>query len=269
MLELSRTVRFCLNTPPSDGGGRPPRDNTFAAWPPMRGLGRYYEIHIRCQGEADPVTGYFINIKHIDKAFRQHGLPYLESLVTEEATASSRLAMGPIMRQLLDRLQPALDESVTQVRLNLTPYFSLELRSHDMEHLLMRQQYEFSAAHRLHVPDLSDEENRAVFGKCNNPSGHGHNYRVEVVARVPMGPDGRVLQCEQMDAVVDEVVIEKLDHKHLNVDVPEFAQMNPSVENIAKVIYRLLSSPVSDRLGAELEEISVWETGKTVCTFRG
>jgi len=84
MLELERTVRMCV------GGGKPgPRTNTFSAWPAMRGLGRFYQLHVRCAGEADPVTGYFLNIKVIDKAVREHILPYLESLVADNQRAAA------------------------------------------------------------------------------------------------------------------------------------------------------------------------------------
>jgi len=137
-----------------------------------------------------------------------------------------------------------------------------------MDRVILRQQYEFAAAHRLHVDELSDEENRAVFGKCNNPSGHGHNYRLEVAVAAPIDAEGRILDVELLDAVVDQTVIERYDHKHLSVDVPEFAGRNSSVEHIAQSIYRLLLDPIAG-LGAALEEVRVWETSKTVCVYRG
>ena len=136
-----------------------------------------------------------------------------------------------------------------------------------MDHVILRQQYEFSAAHRLHVPDFTDEQNQATFGKCNNPAGHGHNYRVEVAARCPVGADGTTVEPAELDAVVDREAIEKLDHKHLNVDVPEFADMNPSVEHIVKVVWEMLDGKLPGE--ATLDEVKVWETGKTVCAYRG
>src|SRR5690606_33368725 len=134
-------------------------------------------------------------------------------------------------------------------------FLSLEIRSDDMAHVIMRQQYEFAAAHRLHCRELSDEKNREVFGKCNNPSGHGHNYRLEVTIRVPISPTGQIVRPEQLDAVVDTHVIEKLDHKNLSIDVPEFATRNSSVENIAQVVYGLLEAPLAEVLRAELVEV--------------
>ena len=265
MVELTRTVRFCLNGP-VNGDQAPPRHNGFAAWPPMRGLGRFYQMHVRCRGEVDPVTGYFINIKQIDQAVRATGLPFLERII-QESPDTSLIAMGTLMRRLVDSLQPVLDQSVVQVRLDLTPFYNLTIGNRDMDHVIVRQQFDFSAAHRLHVDELSDEENREVFGKCNNPSGHGHNYRLEVALRAPVRDDGQVLNVEDIDALVDDVVIEKLDHKNLNVDVPQFEGLNPSVENIAKVIYEMLTPVIGDELS--LEEVSVWETEKTMCTYSG
>jgi len=267
MLELSRTVRFCLSPDPADDNS--PRDNTFASWPAMRGLGRYYELHVVCHGEADPQTGYFINIKHIDTAVRDHVLPRLRQAIADEHAAMDA-AMGKLMRDLFVAVNPALDGSVHRLALQLTPTLALAIEKTAMDTILTKQQYEFSAAHRLHVPEHSDEQNRQTFGKCNNPAGHGHNYRVEVVVKSPIDPQGHALSPAALDAVVDQHVIDKLDHKHLNVDVPEFTDLNPSVEHIAQVVWDYLFPNLAGELpGAVLDEVSVWETGKTVCTYRG
>lgn len=233
----------------------------------MRGLGRFYQLHVRCVGEADAVTGYFINIRDIDHAVRSHVLPLMNDLLAAQPDGVA-VPLGSLMQRVLDRLQPPLHGTVASVTLELSPYYRLEIRSRDMNHVLVREQFEFSAAHRLHVDRLSAEENRQVFGKCNNPSGHGHNYRVEVAVRTPVDAAGHVTPVEKLDELVDRVVIQKLDHKHLSVDVPEFKGLNTSVENIAVVIWRMLESAVKE-LGVELDEVSVWETGKTVCTYRG
>ncbi|MFK7787892.1 MAG: 6-carboxytetrahydropterin synthase [Phycisphaeraceae bacterium] len=264
MLALSRTVRFCLSG--NSGDLNAPRDNTFSSWPAMRGLGRYYELEVTCQGEADPDTGYFINIKAIDQAVRDAVLPMLNECVNDEASASAT-PMGVLMRRVFEAIDPPLNGTVSLTRLVLTPTLSLAIERNDMDHIVMRQQYEFSAAHRLHVPTFSAEQNQATFGKCNNPAGHGHNYRVEVSARCPIDPHGQTLDPAELDAVVDREAIEKLDHKHLNVDVPEFADLNPSVEHIVKVVWQMLDGKLPGN--AALDEVKVWETGKTVCAYRG
>lgn len=268
MLELSRTVRFCLSPDPQDDGL--PRNNTFSAWPPMRGLGRYYELHVLCRGEADPATGYFINIKHIDTAVRHHALPILRAAIAAESKAI-HTPMGTLMRDLIGALQAGLDGIVARLSLQLTPLLALTMETTAMDHVLIAQQYEFSAAHRLHVPSLSDQENVATFGKCNNPAGHGHNYRVQVTVRAPIDPAGNTLDVATLDAAVDDLVIEQLDHKHLNTDVPEFAEHNPSVENIVKVVWDMLTPGLESATtaGVALDEVTVWETGKTSCAYRG
>lgn len=280
MISLSRTVRFCLNdpTPPvvaeefdHDTAVPPtsPRYNGFSAWPAMRGLSRYYQLHVRCNGDPDPVTGYFISIKHIDRAVSTAVMPYLQQLINT-ADSTSNIPMGHLMCQLINLLQSPLKQTVTQTRLDLTPYYSLSIRSRDMDHVLIRQQYEFAAAHRLHADQLSEEENQRVFGKCNNPSGHGHNYRLEVAIKAPINPEGHTTPVEMIDALIDQAVIQKLDHKHLNLDVPQFEHLNPSVEHITMVIYDMITQQISNQgIGVELEEVSVWETDKTVCTYRG
>lgn len=262
MVELTRCVRFCLNDGPDGGSGK---FNTFSAWPAMRGLGRYYELYVTCRGEPDERTGYFLNIKAIDCAVREAVLPYLQGLVGPGMDTSA-VPMGALMQQMVERLQKPLKGSVIRVRLALSPFYQLQIRSKTMSHVILRQQYEFAAAHRLHVPELSEAENQRIFGKCNNPSGHGHNYQVEVAVKCPIAGDGHIMTVARIDELVDKVVLERLDHKHLNEDVPAFVHLNPSVENIAKVIYDWLVGPMK-KLDLKLEVISVWETGKTRCTY--
>lgn len=260
--ELTRTIPFCLR---ADGSldTDAPTANTFSAWPPMRGLGRYYAIHLTCAGQVAQPTGYMVNIKIIDQAVRDHVLPLIA-----EAAQQPAAPLGSLMQRSIAALDGRLPRPVARLTFQLTPHHSLSIEANDMAHVTIAQQYDFSAAHRLHVPSLSDEENRNTFGKCNNPSGHGHNYKLEVAARVAVGPDGSAADVAQLDAIVDQTIIERFDHKHLNEDSPEFADLNPSVENIAKVIFDLLIEPITT-LNAELEHVRVWETEKTVCTYKG
>ncbi|MBI5763615.1 MAG: 6-carboxytetrahydropterin synthase [Planctomycetes bacterium] len=129
----------------------------------------------------------------------------------------------------------------------------------------LTQCFEFSASHRLHVPTLSAEENRRVFGKCNNPNGHGHNYQVEVTVAGEVSPEsGAVLPLPQFESIVKHEVIDRFDHKHLNTDTADFAARNPSVENIAHRIWELLEAKVSP---ARLRRVRVWETAKTYAEY--
>ncbi len=121
--------------------------------------------------------------------------------------------------------------------------------------ITLTQQFEFSAAHRLHSARLSDDDNRRVFGKCNNPHGHGHNYILDVSLQTPED-----YPLALMESTVKESVIDRLDHKHLNKDVELFRSLNPTVENIAVVIWELLEG----RFGAAtLTGVRLYETPKT------
>ena len=130
----------------------------------------------------------------------------------------------------------------------------------------LSQKFEFSAAHRLHNPALSEIENAKVYGKCNNPHGHGHNYELQVTIAGAPDASGIILPLPELEQIVNAAVIQKLDHKHLNVEVPEFKQLIPSVENIAMVVYRMLKLPLA-ATRAKLVGVTVWETPKTWCEY--
>lgn len=134
-----------------------------------------------------------------------------------------------------------------------------------MAQCVIRQQFEFAASHRLDCESLSPQENRRLFGKCNNEAGHGHNYRVEVAVAIDPGSP---FSLADLEAVVSRVLIERFDHKYLNVDCAEFADLNPSVENIARVSHDLLE-PELAAAAMKLRAVTVWETDKTSCTYPG
>jgi 6-pyruvoyltetrahydropterin/6-carboxytetrahydropterin synthase len=104
---------------------------------------------------------------------------------------------------------------------------------------------EFSAAHFYHNPDLSPEENRRIFGKCNNPHGHGHNYVLEVtIAGDPDPKTGMILDLKELKEILDREVTQRLDHRHLNYEVPELAGKIPTCEEIASVLWRILEPKI-------------------------
>lgn len=119
------------------------------------------------------------------------------------------------------------------------------------------RRYALSASHRLHVDALSAEENRAAYGKCNNPHGHGHNYTVEVLVGGDPEPDtGMVVNLVDLDAVVGARVVERFDHRNLNLD-PAFAGQPPTTENFCRVIFGLLKDALPK---GKLEQVRVEET---------
>ena len=119
------------------------------------------------------------------------------------------------------------------------------------------RRYALSASHRLHVDALSTEENRAAYGKCNNPHGHGHNYVVEVlVGGMPEADTGMVINLVDLDAVVKARVLDRFDHMNLNHD-PVFSKAVPTTENFCRVVFDLLKDALPK--GA-LEHVRVEET---------
>jgi 6-pyruvoyltetrahydropterin/6-carboxytetrahydropterin synthase len=132
--------------------------------------------------------------------------------------------------------------------------------------LRLSQKFEFCASHRLHNANLSDARNRELFGKCNNPHGHGHNYIVQVTAAGEADANGLIMQIPAFEKIVASAVIEPFDHKNLNVEIEEFKKLNPSVENIARVIFQRLK-PKFESEKVKLSGVTVWETEKTWCEY--
>jgi len=115
----------------------------------------------------------------------------------------------------------------------------------------------FNSAHRLHNPLLSDQENEAIFGKCNRPNFHGHNYELIVKVTGEIDPkSGYVIDMKVLADLVKEHVEEKFDHRNLNLDTEEFKNLNPTAENIARVIYEILRAKIDVKfdLGIRLYE---------------
>jgi 6-pyruvoyltetrahydropterin/6-carboxytetrahydropterin synthase len=123
----------------------------------------------------------------------------------------------------------------------------------------------FNAAHRLFNPSWSAEKNQAVFGLCNNPNFHGHNYELIVKVTGPINPDtGYVIDLKHLSDMIKASVIDRFDHKNLNLDTKEFAHLNPSAENIAVVIYDLLRP----QLGQEYDlHIRLYETERNFVEY--
>lgn len=111
----------------------------------------------------------------------------------------------------------------------------------------------FNAAHRLHNPTWSEEKNRQVFGLCNNPSFHGHNYELEVQVTGPVDPEtGMVVDLVWLADLIKQEVELRFDHKNLNLDTAEFRDLNPTAENIALVIWRILRPHIPAELSLRL-----------------
>ncbi|TDO27161.1 6-pyruvoyl trahydropterin synthase family protein [Sediminibacterium goheungense] len=134
-----------------------------------------------------------------------------------------------------------------------------------MEKVAVFRKEHFNAAHRLHNPDWSDEMNKKVFGLCNNPNYHGHNYELIVqLTGVPDAQTGYVYDMKLLSDIIQEEIIKRFDHKNLNLDTVEFATLNPTAENIAIVIYRLLRARLDKALDLK---IRLYETERNFVEY--
>ena len=248
------------------GGGRP--------W----GLAAIGELEVGVVG--NPATsGYLIDIAVLDRALRATANPRFLQAARAEAATGLPCDIPALLGEIAVACTAEISRPIASLSYRPSPFRCVRVEfgsegtsyatppatSSPMTQALLCETFEFAAAHRLHLATLSDEENRALFGKCNNPNGHGHNYRIEVAAAIPMGSAGG-FGFAAMQKVVAREVMERFDHKHLNLDCPEFRQLSPSVENIAQVCHDLLKPAIAAQ-GATLRFVRVWETDKTSCRY--
>jgi 6-pyruvoyltetrahydropterin/6-carboxytetrahydropterin synthase len=125
----------------------------------------------------------------------------------------------------------------------------------------------FNSAHRLYRKDWSDEQNSAIFGKCNNPNYHGHNYVLEIWIEGNIDPEtGYVIDLKIVKDLAKFEIEERFDHRNLNLDCPEFKDLNPTAENIAVVCWNLLRAKLDSKHGLS---IRLWETENNVVEYAG
>jgi len=274
VLELSRIVRFSIplaalrpdgperpvRPPPDDPLGG--RHNTFAGWPSVPGVGLFCEWQVICRGEADERTGYLLGIGEIDAAVREDVIDPLAAALRRDPDA----APATLLVRFAGVLDRRLGGRLHALRWRLTPFHAVTLETDRMDRFEIRQHFDFAAAHHLRSPELDEAENRRVFGKCTNA--HGHNYRVEVSVLVPL-PDGGeppVLTLPALERLVDEHLVDRLDHTDLNGQDDVFGRRLPSVENIARAAHGLLAAAVADA-GGELRQGTGGGAEKTSCTY--
>jgi len=133
--------------------------------------------------------------------------------------------------------------------------------------MYLTRRAEFSASHFYHNPKWSAEENQRVFGKCANLHGHGHNYTLEVTVKGEIDPvTGFVVDLKQLKEVMNREVVDAMDHRHLNKEVPEFASLVPTTENLAVAIWKRLESKLSV---ARLHRVRIYEAPDLFADFYG
>lgn len=125
----------------------------------------------------------------------------------------------------------------------------------------------FNAAHRLFRPDWSDEKNQTIFGKCNNPNYHGHNYELIVSVTGEINPEtGYVMDLKELSDLIESEIEDVFDHKNLNLDVPEFKNLNPTAENIVVIVWNKLRAKI---IKSHDLEVVLYETPRNFVSYKG
>lgn len=248
------------------------------------GHGHNYRLCVTVCGQSDPQTGMVINIKELDGLLRDitgqfdhkfinldHPAFQTRIPTTENLVAFMRDELKTTLRSATRKAAKFGPESaaaqVFRVRLYEEPTLWADVSGGEGRNMAsLTKSFGFSAAHRLHSADLSDEENQKIFGKCNNVHGHGHNYELEVTVRGVIDPQtGMIMDLAELMQIVQEEVLDRFDHKHLNFDTKEFRSLIPTGENIVKIVWDLLHP----RLGTHLTRVGLWETPKNFFEYYG
>jgi len=265
MVHLGRCVRFSIN-PFLDEDA--PGFNTYASRPPGEGLAVFLELAVELVGPVDPATGFLVNVTDIDKAVQVTTVPVFARRLREYYRAGRHVSLGGLA-DMLHAAQERLAEvfpsaAVSRLSLALNPFRKIAMNATDSGTIYFSEKFEFAAMHKLWNDSFSEAENLERFGKCANPTGHGHNYIVEVTIESPA--DGPGVKIGEFERVVDAELIQVVDHKNLNLDVPAFGEKNPTVENLAVFAWDRLVGKFDP---ARLHGITVWESDRTYCTYHG
>lgn len=258
---LTRQLRFTVDPFASSAAGA----NSYSAKPAGVGLGFYICLDVEVEGPVHPDTGFVINLVELDKRSREAAVPLFTESIQVCAAKGENFTIGDAAKALsacFGAMEPYFDgQKLTQLVLWLTPYKKLTKTGANM--ITYSEKFEFAATHKLWNDKFTWDENFEHFGKCANPAGHGHNYIVEVSVRVD---EPKAFLASEFQRSVIDAFIDKLDHKNLSVDVPYFAENNPTVENITVYCWDVLAGVIKD---AALESVTIWENDRAWCTYRG
>jgi len=242
-------------------------DRVFGKCTSPYGHGHNYTLDVTIKGRPDPSTGMIINmvdlkalvgvvLEAFDHKHLNEDTPYFKQRIPTTEN---------IVRVLWGLIAPQLPDGAALARLRLYEMNDLWAEYDGSEEAEFSRSYVFSAAHRLHAPALSDAENLALYGKCNNPNGHGHNYTLEVTTGGRIDDTtGMVIDLVALDATVHRV-LDMLDHKHIDREVPAFAAQTSTAENL--VVY--MWGELAPRLEGQLRHLKLWETNKNVFEYGG
>ena len=233
--------------------------------------GHNYALHVEATGTTDLRTGMVVNIKDIDALLEERIVAQLDHkcLNLDHPAFRSRL---PTTENIALFVWRELDGHLPRVNLSSVRLYESEslwaetrgetTAERRLPVAYLTRVYDFSASHRLHNPRLRDTENFELYGKCNNPNGHGHNYRVEVTLRGELDErTGMIVDLGYLDEVARKEIVERFDCTHLNTDVDALRDLVPTSENVVKALYDLLAPHFAD--GASLHRVRLYETPKS------
>jgi len=229
------------------------------------GHGHNYVLEVTTAGPVDPATGMVINVtdlkrivggvlQNFDHKHLNEDTPYF----TDRQPTTEN-----IVQVLWTLITPELPTGVRLHRLRLYETDDIFADFYGGSTASFSRSYQFSAAHRLDSPQLSADENIALYGKCNNPKGHGHNYRFEVTVTGPVDPaSGMVINLVDLDAAV-QPLLDELDHTHLDRQHAFFSEQPSTAENVVAYLWQRLVAV----LGAQLRWIKLWETPNNIFEY--
>lgn len=245
----------------------------FGCWASRWGHGHNYVVELTVAGELDERTGMVVNITDVDLALKRAIRPLRDKHLTYEVPYFAqnpptteniaRYVVAAFHREFTD---PAAQ--LTQVIVWETPTLSATWTKETDTMVALTRCLDFAASHRLHAPSLTNDENVAIFGKCNNCAGHGHNYGVEVtVIGEPDPVTGMIVDLMALDALLEEEIMGAYDHKNLNEDTDDFKLTNPTSENLTLAIWRRLATKIP--APAKLHRVVVRETERNYFEYDG
>ncbi len=223
------------------------------------GHGHNYVLYVAMEGDLDEY-GMVLNLSDVKHVIKREVTSQLDFAYLNDVWPEFQQTLPTtefIAKAIWDRLAPHLP--IVNIQLFEHPELWSDYSGNAMEAFLTVSTH-FSAAHRLASPRLSYEENCEIYGKCARPHGHGHNYHMEVTVKGQIDPrTGMLVDLAALQAAIDEYVVEPFDHTFLNKDIPYFAEVVPTAENIAVHIRDLLQGPIAD-LGASLHKVKLIES---------
>jgi 6-pyruvoyltetrahydropterin/6-carboxytetrahydropterin synthase len=273
MVRLTKRLEFSASHRYHNTAWSPERNQAvFGRSNNVHGHGHNYLLDVTIEGSVDARTGMVVNLYDVKQVLQEvleefdhkdlssdtpafHGrIPTTENLavVLWDRIARAAAAFGPARIRLYEEEDLFVDYEGQ--------------RSGTRSEVSLTRRYHFAAAHRLHSPEFSDEENRKVFGKCNNPNGHGHNYTVEVTIKGAIAPDtGMVVDLDRLDEIVRDRVVRRFDHQHLNYD-PAFSKTTTTGENLVMLLWELLEKDIP---AGKLDKIGLIETRDNYFEYHG